>query len=207
MLFDSQEKRHCILEVVDHDPKMYEAFAIAGRPTGYSAAALSKIAAHKLVVYITAETGNLADAKYLADTAAMLLHAGGLGVKVETTGKAFEKEQWLEQLTDFEEYKLYPLFVLDSIVDREQNVYSCGMHNLGQPDTIVSGVPFQEAVNLMQTFHYYQLMEQPVITNNQTFSTAPDAPVYIITEETEQPYQGDELFENPFGMWRLTPAS
>jgi hypothetical protein len=203
MLFNTTEKHHFIIEVCEHDPMMHIAFSIAGMVTRYSEEELLKIADHKLMVYITGDTGDLIQAKHLADAAAMLLKAGGLGVKVETSGKAFEKGHWLTQLEDFEPHKLYPLFVVDSIVDGEGTVYSCGMHNLGLPDTIVSGEAFQEAVDLIQIFSYYQIVDKPAIAANQTFGVAEDAPVYRIIAEDEQPNKGHELFENPFGMWRL----
>jgi len=155
ILFNTIEKQHCVIEVFGHDPTMHKAFSVAGAVTRYSEEELSKIANHKLVVYLTGDTGTLEDARRMADTAAMLLNIGGLGVKVETAGKAFEKEHWLMQLEDFEFYKLYTLFVVDSIVDNEGTVYSCGMHNLGLPDTIVYGEEFQAAVDLIQIFHYY----------------------------------------------------
>lgn len=203
ILFNTRENHHFTIEVGEHDPMMHKAFSMAGMVTRYSEEELLKIVDHKLVIYITGDTGNLAQAKQLADAGAMLLRVGGLGVKVETAGKAFEKEQWLIQLEDFEPHKLYPLFVLDSIVDDEGAVYSCGMHNLGLPDTIVGGAEFQEAVDLIQIFSYYQLIDKPTITANQTFSVAEGSPVYRIIEEDQQPNKGDELFENPFGIWRL----
>jgi hypothetical protein len=203
ILFNNTEKHHFIIEVAEHDPIMHKAFSMAGMVTQYSKEELLKISDHKLIVYLTGDTGNLVQAKQLADAGAMLLHIGGLGVKVETTGKALEKEHWLLQMEDFEPHKLYPLFVVDSIVDNEGTVYSCGMHNLGLPDTIVGGLEFQEAVELIRIFSYYQLIDKPTITANQTFSVAKDSPVYRIIQEDQQPNKGDELYENPFGMWRL----
>lgn len=206
VLFNTENKQGFSIDVLEHDPMMYTAFSLAGRVTEYPLEELSKIADHKLVIYITADTGGLTEARHLADAAAMLLNIGGLGVKVETAGKAFEKEQWLEQLEDFEFHKLYPLFVLDSIVDNEGTVYSCGMHNLGLPDIILDGEEFQDAVKLIRIFNYYQIVDKPVIVANQTFSVAADAPVYRIIKEDSQPNAGDEFFENPFGMWRLIPV-
>lgn len=46
-------------------------------------------------------------------------------------------------------------------------------------------------------------MDKPEIRSGETFSIAIDAPVYEILDEEKQPYLGDELFENHFGMWRL----
>ena len=77
------------------------------------------------------------------------------------------------------------------------------MHNLGFKDTIVIEEEFQEAVNLIDIFSYYQILENPTIQSHQTFSTTRDGPVFEITDELNQPYKNHELFENPFGMWKL----
>lgn len=96
------------------------------------------------------------------------------------------------------------MYVLDSISSNEKGAtYSCGMHNLGLKDTIVYNEDFQESGNLISIFGYYQLIDKPIIKNNQTFCKEQDAPVFIISEENNQPYKGDELFENPYGMWKL----
>lgn len=122
--------------------------------------------------------------------------------KVETTGKAFTNEHWTELLNNFEESNLYEMFVLDSISDGKIT-YSCGMHNLGLKDTIIYNEEFQDSVNLISIFSYYQIMEKPEIKNNQTFSIDAEAPIFVISEEDNQPNEGDELFENPYGMWKL----
>ena len=95
------------------------------------------------------------------------------------------------------------MFVLDSISDGNGTVYTCGMHNLGFKDSIVNRENFQDAVDLLSVFGYYQIMENPEIRNEQTFSTSINSPVFEITDESNQPNKGDELFENQFGMWRL----
>lgn len=109
-------------------------------------------------------------------------------------------------LKDFEESNLYEMFVVDSIVDKDKSVYSCGMHNLGYKDTIVWGMGFQQSVDLINIFNYYQIVDKPTIRSKQTFSAEANAPKFIITEESNQPNKGYELFENPFGMLRLSKA-
>jgi hypothetical protein len=44
------------------------------------------------------------------------------------------------------------------------------MQNVGYTETIVSGEEFQYAVYLVSLFAYYQVVDEPVILNNQTFS-------------------------------------
>jgi hypothetical protein len=101
---------------------------------------------------------------------------------------------------------LYELFVVDSITSEDGTVFSCGMHNLGLRDTIVSGEDFQDAADLIKIFGYYQLIDKPVIKENQTFQIDTESPIFRITTELHPPYGEDGPFYNPYGVWRLTRA-
>jgi hypothetical protein len=189
--------------IYESDDSMRESFQWAGLVNQVSEEFLDKIARHNSVAYIIGETGNLDDAREIAEAGLALLKAGGIGLKVESTGKAFTPEHWTRLLTDFEESRLYEMFVLDSINDGEGTTYSCGMHNLGLRDTIVSDIEFQDAYNLISTFGFYQLVDKPSIKHGQTFSVDHQSPSFQIVNEPDQPNSGHELFENPYGMWRL----
>ena len=204
ILMNTKKERHYNIEFYERDDKMKESFSYAGRVTRFTDACLDEIANHKHVIYISGTTGTLEEASHIAYAAEAVLKAGGLGIKIETAGKAFEKDKWCNMLESFEESNLYEMFVLDSIINEEGTVYSCGMQNLGYKDTIVSGVEFQNAVDLINIFGFYQIVDKPSIQNSQTFSTSIESPKYRITEEPNQPNNGHEQFENPFGMWRLT---
>jgi hypothetical protein len=183
---------------------MKSSFRVAGSLTGVTDNFLNDIEKHTYVIYITGLGGNVENAERMAFAAGAILKAGGIGVKVETTGKAFVKEKWVGYLDTFEQPNLYNMFVVDSIVTEEGTVYSCGMHNLGYKDTIVSGEAFQKAVNLIKIFGLYQIVDKPVIKHLQTFRADMESPLFLIRDELNQPNKGDELFENPFGIWRLT---
>ncbi len=187
-----------------HDDRMRDAFASAGSVTRISKETLAAIDEHASVIYLIGPGGSAGAAESIAYAAAAVLRAGGLGVKVETAGKAFSPEDWHRHLAEEESPALYPMFVVDSITDESGAVYSCGMHNLGLKDTIVGGADFQASVDLISAFSYYQLVDAPTITSGQTFSVDAEAPVYRIAEEKSQPSAGYELFENPYGVWRLT---
>lgn len=191
------------LEIHERDDRMKESFKWAGMANRISEAFLNEVDKHKYVIYLSSETGNSESAMALAEAGKAVLKSGGIGIKVETTGKAFTKEHWIELLHEFKESNLYQMFVLDSISDGKGKTYSCGMHNLGLKDSIVYDEEFQEAVHLISIFGYYQLIEKPEIKHNQTFSTSTEAPVFVISEEKNQPNKGYELFENPYGMWKL----
>lgn len=204
ILMNNESGKFFTLDFCEKDTKMQEAFLYAGSVTRMSQNCIDEIGNHKSVLYISGETGNLNDVERIALATNAILKAGGIAVKIETTGKAFEKEKWLSFFNTFEIVNLYEMFVLDSISSPDGTIHSCGMQNLGYKDTIVSGEEFRSAVNLISIFGYYQIIDKPTIVNNQTFSIAVDAPIYKISNELNQPNKGDELFENPFGMWRLT---
>lgn len=191
------------LEICERDDRMMESFKFAGMVNRVSEDFLNEIDEHNYVIYLSAETGNLEDARDIAEAGKAILKSGGIGIKVETTGKAFTNEHWTNLLSDFEESNLYQMYVLDSISDGKGTTYSCGMHNLGLKDSIVYNEEFQYSVNLLSIFGYYQLIDKPVIHSGQTFSTNMESPIFEINEEINQPNIGDELFENPYGMWKL----
>jgi hypothetical protein len=204
ILMNVKVEKHYTVQFCDRDEKMKESFMYAGRVTRVTESFLDEIGHHKYVIYISGTTGTLEEARHIAFAAEAVLKAGGLGIKIETAGKAFEKGKWCNMLESFEESNLYEMFVLDSIINEDGTVYSCGMQNLGYKDTIITGEEFQNAVDLIKIFGYYQIVDKPSIQNKQTFSPNKESPIYRITDEVYQPNKGLELFENPFGMWRLS---
>lgn len=204
ILLNLKDNTSFLIEFCERDEKIADAFKYAGRVTRVSDDFIKEIDQHRNVVYISSETGNLDAAKKISFAANAVLSAGGIGIKIETAGKAFEKSKWIAMLENFEVPNLFEMFVLDSIADKDGTVFSCGMQNLGYKDTIVSGLEFQSAVDLISIFSYYQIIDKPTIQDKQTFSKSIDAPKFIITDENNYPYKGDELFGNPNGMWRLT---
>lgn len=203
-LINAKKERHYSVEFCEKDDKIKDSFRYAGKDTAVSELFLDEIDKHKHIIYLSGTTGNLIEAEHIAFAAKAILKSGGIGTKIETTGKAFEKDVWYMLLQNFEESNLYEMFVVDSITDEEGTVFSCGMHNLGYKDTIVSSEEFQEAVSLIRLFNYYQIVDKPTIEHRQTFTATLDSPMYRIINEDNQPYKGNELFENPFGMWRLS---
>jgi hypothetical protein len=207
VLLNVEANRHFMVEFCNPDPGMAESFAYAGKVTRITDESVNAIGKHRSVIYLSAPGGNLENAEHIARAATEILKAGGLGIKIETAGKAFAKEKWLELMNNFKETPLYPMFVIDSITMEDGTVFSCGMHNLGFRDTIVSGEEHQYGVDLISVFGCYQLIDKPKIISGQTFALDVDALRFRITEETDPPYKEEELFGNPFGMWRLSRVS
>ena len=165
---------------------------------------LEEVENHQYVIYISGTGGDLDHAERMAFAAGAILTTGGIGVKIETAGKAFTKQLWQEYLDNFDPPELYRMFVIDSIIDKQGTVYSCGMHNIGHKDTIISGLEFQQAIALISVFSLYQIVDKPVIKHLQTFQADTESSKFLISNELNQPNRDNELLGNPFGMWRLT---
>ncbi len=205
VMMNAKKERHFTFEVCKRDERMKLAFFVAGQITGVTEDFLNEINKHNLVVYISAPTGSLLESEHISFAGEAIIKAGGIGIKVETAGKAFEKNAWFSLTNNFQEHNVYEMFVIDSLYHFEnETTFSCGMQNLGLKDTIVSGLAFQEAGELIRIFGYYQVVDKPVILPNQTFTPTSDSPRYRITEEANPPYKDEEILGNPFGMWRLT---
>lgn len=208
VLLNTKTEQHFEIEICGRDERMVNSFRVAGMINQLGDSYLSEIDKHNTVVYLSGEGGSLEKAEAIAKAAQAIINAGGRGVKVETAGKAFTNDQWTSLVAGEPQSNLYRMFVLDSITENEaESVFSCGMHNLGLKDTIISQTTLEESVNLISIFSYYQIVDKPVIRHGQTFSKAADSPIYQILEETTPPYSGMELFENPYGMWRLQRKS
>ncbi len=205
VLMNAKTNHHYTIDFCERDKRMKESFKYAGMVNRITETFIDEVDAHKYVVYITGATGNLEEAEHIARAGLAILKSGGLGIKVETAGKAFEKSQWENYLENFESSNLYEMFVVESIHNKENNsTFSCGMQNIGLKDTIVFDEEFQESVKLIRIFSFYQIVDKPTIQNNQTFTPAINSSIFRITDELKQPYSGNEIFENPFGMWKLS---
>ena len=194
----------CRALLEEHDPAMAGAFAAAGHHWAGSEA-MDRIAGHRGVVYLVARgEGSEQVSRRLMQAAAALLTAGGLGVKVESTGLAHDPQTWRELSGDASPAALHRAFVV--YVNAAADVYSCGMHNLGLRDAIVARAPGADGAELLRVFTGYLATEAPAIEAGQTFSPDADGPVYRILEDAGVDYGQASLFNNPYGSWRLAPA-
>lgn len=206
ILMNAKRQEHFSIEFCEPDPMMQTAFQHAGRATGITDESLVEIGNHSSVVYLSSFSLGADQAAGISRAAEALLDCGGLGVKIESAGIAFDKKTWITLCNEEEEPLLYHMFVCFPIQDTSGGIFSCGMHNLGCKDAMVFGVPTEEAIELLNIFNSYVFVENPQINAGETFSLTPEAPRFRITEEKNPPYSTESLFSNPYGMWRLSPA-
>ena len=189
------------LEIEGPDPRLAKAFQAAGRHW-VTAEDLARIETHTFVLYLVSTGGSRERAEAAMAAAAALLRAGGLAVKIESTGLAHSRATWLDLVERRHLLSAHKAFV---VYVTGRDVYSCGMHNLGYRDAIIQATAADDPVELLRSFTFYEFSENPTIRSGETFSLAPDAPAYRLLEEPCTLYDEASLFTNPFGMWRLEP--
>lgn len=193
----------CELEFGPADARMVRAFHAAG-PHWRGTPEMEAIAGHRAVAYLVGPGGSREAAEGLMQAAAALLRAGGLGVKVESSGIAHPPAQWLEWCDELFLFLAHRALVV--YVSGDGETRSCGMHNLGLPDAVTEGHG-QLPADLLRDFTHYLFTEAPVIRKGQTFAAAAEAPLYRLHSARGDVYEDDSLFNNPYGAWRLSAVS
>jgi len=204
VLMDTATKQGCTLEVYDHDPNLHDAFRIAGggRITG---ADLEAIALHRHTLYCLSTGVSLEVARQMLSVGVGLLDAGGLAVKVESSGVAHSASRWRELAASEHLFDVYTAFV--TLIGGKDCFYSCGMHAFGLPDAAVPrDLNAQSAAQLLNVFNNYLLAERPSLADGHTFSVAADAPRFRLRKTVCDTYEPQHAFHNPNGMWRFTRA-
>ncbi|MEK6347288.1 MAG: hypothetical protein V4764_07395 [Burkholderia sp.] len=182
------------------DEHMASAFHAAG-PHWRGSSEMAAIAQHKSVVYVVDEGGSRIRIEALMAAGAALIDAGGLGVKVESSGVAHSPAQWRDYVANVHLLSAYRAFVVTVGSDAP---YTCGMHNFGMKDVrLPAGIP--NAAELASLFSWYLFSEEPDIRPGHTFSAAADAPKFRVVEAEGVEYAADSLFVNEFGTWGLVP--
>lgn len=199
VLMHMETKQVFELEFDEPDERLLSAFEAAG-PHWKNTPEMEKISSHKSVCYLISKGGSIEAAHSIMEAANALIKAGGLGVKVESTGLAHPPKDWEEQCKYNYLFKSHSSYV---VYITSEYVYSCGMHNFGLPDAIVNSTASDNPVELLRVFTHYILSESPELKEGQTFSVDSNSPVYRIKRHPPIDYGEDSLFNNPFGMWQL----
>ena len=154
------------MEIYEHDPALQNAFHLAGR-SSVTDAEIDAIATHTCTACVIGEGGSTEAAQSILGAASGLLRAGGLAVKMESTGKAHSKQDWYVLDADQSLRALYDAFV--TLIGGDGGGYSCGMHNLGLPDAAQdAALSDEDGARLLQTFLLYTLLEKPDLRRSQT---------------------------------------
>jgi hypothetical protein len=200
-LMDTATQDVSFVELHDHDPRLVDVFEMLGEPS-INDQDLEKIAAHRSTLWVLSPDVSIDQARRMMKVGRTLLSAGGLAVKVETSGVAHSARCWNEFAVSDDLPQMYCAYV--NLIEGDDYIYSCGMHNFGLPDTSVGRRAGEaEAARLLNQFNLYQLEELPQLEEGHYFSLADGMPRYKLTFEACVAYEPEHPFYNPFGRWHL----
>jgi hypothetical protein len=203
-LMDSTTQEVTFVEWHEYDPRLVDVFETLGQPW-IKDCDLARIANHHGTLWVFSSDVSINHARQMMKVGRRLLQAGGLGVKVETSGVAHSAERWQNfEAASAETSPLYCAYV--NLLEGDDYVYSCGMHNFGLPD--VSAPRHHDAAmttSLLHHFNQYHLDALPHFNEGDLFSQIENAPCYQLNYEACESYEPEHPFYNPFGRWHLTP--
>ena len=202
VLRDTFDGFACDLVLDGADPELAAAFAKAG-PHWAASDAMAAVADHDCVIYLIGKGGSREAAESMMRAACALVEAGGLGVKVDSTGIAHGPAYWLNSCEKLEQLTAHRALVV--YVMGKEDVSSCGMHNFGLPDAMTGAHDKAAAADMLRTFTRYLLEQAPVLEDGHTFSVSEGEPVYRVVKVPARDFGPNSLFNNPYGAWRLEP--
>jgi hypothetical protein len=191
-------------EIYEHDHDLVETFHIAAQPW-FDEDMERSISLHTYAVYVLSSRLSVEAASKILHAGRALMLAGGLAVKMESTGLIHSAARWSKFIAASDDpLQLYSCFV--TLVNGKSRLYSCGMHNLGLPDAeIDSGASdVDAAAELVNSFNCLQLSERPSFDDGDTFRVKPGSHSYRLTKRGCHYEDMDHPFHNPFGMWHLS---
>ncbi len=195
-------KDHVPLEFCDPYPEMQEAFRIAGQGR-LSAETLEAIGRHAGIAYLHFPIHVLEQRDRLAKFTAVIQRAGGIALKIESSGVAHEWARWFSLLSG-STFDVYCSIV--TLIGDSEFYFSCGMHHFNLPEcSLPRSFDVREAADLMNRFNMYQIIEQPRLASGHTFSLTADSPVFQLDLLQDTRHEEEDLFHNPNGIWLLSP--
>jgi hypothetical protein len=210
---------------LEPDPRMTTAFRACLSNASFTDDDWAAVAAHDSVAYVvsppmTPEDSLEVSQRMLAVTAT-LLRTGATAAKHESSGLTHGRDRWLaladaavDPDPDVRTGVLYRALVKRPVSDGDR-LYSCGMHLLAAPEVEVDADGWRTGpgsiddwVELIDGLALYLLTEQRAleIRDGEGFRLASDAPRWILHRDLSNRYDDDDLFFNPYGCWRLSPA-
>ena len=164
---------------------------------------LDAVAVHVAVAYLHFAADLPAQKERVLRFTDLVRQAGGIAVKVESSGTAHSWEAWHAMLggNDFDLYCAMVLLLAD-----DRSFYSCGMHLFGLPDcTVPDSIDAEDAAELMNQFNFWRIQEQPELETGNTFSMSADAPLYRLTFGPDPRHAVSDTSHNPYGIWSIDP--
>lgn len=141
------------------------------------------------------------DPPRIARLARALRDAGGVAVRVESSGAASPWAPWIEHLESGLPTRLFACVV--TVVDDGDTFFTCGMHAFGLPDAQVSDSDASSAIEWLESLCAFQIVERPVLASGHTYRPHSDTARRKIERWPDHRHHPDDGRYNPFGLWRM----
>jgi hypothetical protein len=190
------------------DPRMKAAFQASAcrlRPS-LTPADFHLIEAHRSVLYVLSDsfgrTTAAAAAARMLEVGRVLLDAGGIAVKCESSGISHSADRWRRP-----DLPLFEAFVRLPITD-EDDLYSVGMHLLGLPDAIVAVKDCDNDIRVGARVieEFLRSLRSGESVGQATFKAEGREERYLAMPEPCTGYEPDDFFWNRWGRLRLRPG-
>ena len=200
MLYHRKAKFHMDIVFEGSDPELESAFR-EGAGSRMTEPEFAAIGAHRSVVSLTAATGSMEHAFAAVACAGAVLLAGGIAVKVDTAGGAFNRDIWAAIADD--EIGFTAAF-LELVREKPGSIRSYGLRAFGLRDVQCEG-DYPDAILdfVINTFIKSLLFENQNFIGGETFSPAPEAPVFRLNFVRDEAQTSGPAFHNPYGVIRL----
>ncbi|MEX2215605.1 MAG: DUF4261 domain-containing protein [Phycisphaeraceae bacterium] len=203
-LLDTKTNWACVCQMRPREPHLHLLFEKIGhgRVTKRDAFRVSE---HRGILVLSAPGGSVESARWMMDAGAAAMHAGGLGLAVESSGLGHTPDQWLELAGNDDPAALYFAYIA-TIGKSRRLVYTCGMHNFGLRDALTEAfTDHQEAAFVMHSFLKYTYETDNTIHDGDPIGSEEDGPLFRVFREKCRLHDPRDLFFNPYGMWRVVP--
>ncbi len=158
----------------------------------------------KSVFMIEGKANSLEDLNSFCEVISEIIKIGGADVKIFNCEReiVFSADEWGE--LSFNKNVIFDIFVSNSY--SKQGTWTWGMNNFSQKD-IFTPLEFDEdAKNLVLSFAWWIINENPKIESGETFSLDSSSPVFVILDMPNDETINKETFShNPLGFWKLYP--
>ena len=172
LLYDSEGKDSVTIEWEEHDPRMVNAFYCCQNDEK----TMSALASHGSVLYLRFPMDITDQRERLLKYTDVLRKAGGIAVKLESSGISHPWSRWFEWLSSPFLHNHYRAAVI--VAGDADGWYSCGMHQFGLPGATVPG-DGEEVRETLEAFNKYLLIENPKLSTGHTFSKDADCGEFV----------------------------
>lgn len=182
--------KHFEMEIYDHDASLPGKVRSGGLGL-IPEEDLIALEDHTFTLYLVSDDVGRTTVQDLMDAAVALLDAGGLVVKVETSGFSVSAAKWKEHTSVKAAYSLYRSMV--GLIADENEYFTCGMGVFALPDCVVMERNLEVAFEISTEFCCYLIDEAPNLADGHTFGIREGAPRYRLSFESYDFYPPGDM--------------